>query len=145
MSVEDNHLVLQYGLGVYLAGNTLLDIWKRKISLWSTLLFFVLGMIYQLNQDAGVLSIGVSVLPGVFLLACSILTEQKIGMGDGLVILICGIYLGLSQVIVLMMISLIMTAAAGILAILCKRATAKTELPWTLFVLISYVGMCFLS
>lgn len=133
-------MFLTYGLGIYLTLNMLLDIWKRKISLISTIFFFLLGIMYQLYLKTNITEMMISVMPGICLIACSIMTKQRVGVGDGLVITICGIYLGMEQVIMLLTCSLFLAAIVGIMAILLKKATTKTELPWVLFVFIVYVG-----
>lgn len=137
---EDNLMFLTYGLGTYLLISMILDVWKKRISLITTIAFFLLGISYQLYLTTDPTELMISVIPGVCLIACSLITEQRVGIGDGLVIMVCGIYLGIGQVILLLTISLFLAAMAGIMAILFKRATTKTELPWVLFVFIVYLG-----
>lgn len=133
-------MVSLYCLAVYLAINTISDIRKRKIRLGISLLFLIIGVLWQIWQRADKVELLLAMLPGICLIGLSVMTQQKIGFGDGVVIVVCGIYLGLGNTILLLMVSLMLSALTGVVMLLLKKASLHTELPWITFVFVSFLG-----
>ncbi len=80
---------------------------------------------------------GVSV--GLVLLLVSFLTDEKIGKGDGLLIMVMGIYLGLWKNLALVWMASVLAGAFGIYFYLSQNKGRSYSLPFAPFLLVSYV------
>ena len=74
----------------------------------------------------------------VFLLA-SIVTKGAVGIGDGYILMVCGMVLGLYQVVILSILALCLASAFGILLWVRKKAGRHTITLWIIF------ALCYLS
>ena len=72
-------------------------------------------------------------VPGALLLILSLLSGGKIGEGDGVCLLICGLYTGFTKTILIAEIALLSAAAAGTVLLLTKRRRADDRLPFVPF------------
>lgn len=77
-------------------------------------------------------------IPGGASLFISFATGEKIGKGDGLLLLALGIGFGWEKTLLFWMSALLLAAAAGILLLVLKKATGKTELPFLPFLFWGY-------
>lgn len=78
-------------------------------------------------------------IPGMVALFITYVTKGKLGKGDGLILLALGIGCGLDRVMLVWGIALTMAAVTGIVLLVLKRATRKTELPFVPFLFWGYV------
>ncbi len=124
----------------FLGINLWTDIRRRQISLLSVGIFLVLGILYQcfyLKQGTVML---LGLIPGVVLVAVSKATSESLGMGDALLMLVLGIYLGLEEAVNVLLLSLFLAAIwAGILLVV-RRKKRDYEFPFVPFLLLGYVG-----
>jgi prepilin signal peptidase PulO-like enzyme (type II secretory pathway) len=107
------------------------------IVLWA---FGIVGIIlhmwrhtFSLALMAGGMAVG-----GMLVLA-SVLSGGKIGIGDGIVLTISGIYLGLWNNLWLLMLSSFLLAAAAAGVWITKQKDKKDELPFVPFVFFAYL------
>lgn len=118
------------------------DIRKKQIRLNVVLAFgiggIVLHMLWQLQTIENIL-LGMGV--GGVLLLLGLFTRGKVGVGDGVLMVVTGIYLGMEQNVELLICSLFICAiyALGLLALRRKRRTDTVA--FIPFVLVSYVCM----
>lgn len=71
--------------------------------------------------------------PGVLLLALSWLTEQQIGMADGIAACIIGVMLGSPAVYLALTVALLLSSGCGMVLLAAHRANRRTRLPWLPF------------
>ena len=95
---------------VYLTCLSLIDIWTRKIPIWLLGAGGVMAIVMQKSKRLK----GASISPilivsgaavGIVFLGISNITREAFGYGDGIVILIMGICLGLRDLLIVLMIS----------------------------------------
>ena len=72
-------------------------------------------------------------VPGAVLLLLSLLSGGKIGEGDGICLLICGLYVGTANTILIAETALMTAAAAGMVLLITKRRRAEDRLPFVPF------------
>jgi leader peptidase (prepilin peptidase)/N-methyltransferase len=84
-------------------------------------------------------------LPGIFLLFLSKATRESIGMGDGVMMLVLGIYLGVRKVLDLFFLSLFLSSIWAGFLLLVKKKRRDWEFPFVPFLFLGYVGMCVLQ
>lgn len=134
----ENVIVLTM-LGIHAAE----DIKSRRIALPCLLVFGLAGAAVQLYcRDMSFASIGLGMAVGIGILLLSILTGGSIGMGDGLVFCVTGIYLGGSRNLELLFMSLLYAALFSLFLLVKGKGTAKNrkrEIPFLPFVFAGYV------
>ena len=103
---------------VYLTCLSVIDIRTRKIPIW------LLG--------AGV---------GIAFLGISKITREAFGYGDGIVILILGICLGLWDLLIVLMVSFLGASLIAILLLVWSKGAKKQSMPFIPFLCIGYVAV----
>lgn len=78
-------------------------------------------------------------LPGIFLLTVGWATGQEVGYGDGIVLLVIGIYLGFSAGISIFLTALLLITPVSLFYIACKKAGRRKKLPFIPFLLAGYL------
>lgn len=116
------------------------DVKKRKISLRILILGGCAALIYQLfwKMDSLweiVLGLGV----GVCFLVIGKATGEKIGYGDGIAILILGIYLGIWELLEVLAGAFLLLAVTGMICLAGKRFSRKQTLPFCPFLTAGYM------
>ncbi len=120
------------------------DIRQKKITVNLTLISAILGvLLHLLFQNQSIFMMLTGMLSGAAVLAAACLTKGKIGIGDGMVFMLTGLYLGLKENLLLMLISF---SAAGLWALflITVRHCKKTErIPLVPFLFFGYSLMIF--
>lgn len=129
-------------ISVLLGICTYTDIQKREISMKIIGIFAAFAMLWcifymekPLWQQAG------GVVIGVLLLVLSKLTKEAIGKGDGYLMMVTGMLLGLWDNVRLLLGALLIVAVFAVMLLVLKKADKKKELPFVPFLLMSYIGM----
>ena len=125
-----------------LAGNCLQDIRKREILLLPTLLTGIAGIHFHFSEGR-ISSIALSLLPGILLLLCSLVTRGAIGGGDAVLTAAVGAWTGFSEITVTVLLALaLVPVAAGLFRAVGKR---RKELPFVPFILAGWLLIRFCS
>jgi len=125
--------------GILLLYSSITDIIRREISVGAIFVFGILGILCALfGKDISAAETVLGVLIGLLLVLVSIMTKGELGMGDGILICITGLYIGFSRNILLVMGALIMSAVFS-MVLLAVRKNMKQEYPFVPFLLMSYV------
>lgn len=124
---------------IFLALNGWKD-WKEKeISLKITLLYGLTGVFYSIWRGRTFMDV---MIPGgisLLFFVLSIWTKEKIGLGDGLVLLALAGMLDTERYVQMLWMGLFMAAGySGILLI--RRKSRKTEIPFIPFLFLGYAG-----
>mgnify|MGYP004654008253 FL=1 len=150
--------ILYAALLIYLAMETRRDIRYGEISIKNTAGFIVTALLLRTSMtvmsliphtlsarygmDIGIKSviflIG-ALLPGGVLLLCGRITRQAIGYGDGVLLLICGVYLGGKTAGILFMTGLFFLFPISLCLLISRKAGRKTQVPFAPFLLASYL------
>lgn len=129
-------------LGIFLFIEGIRDIRKREISMISVAVFATLGIMVQVISDVsnwyGMIG---GALIGLAVLLSAKVTREKIGYGDGWLLLVSGIYLGFRYNLFLFMIALFLSAAISIVLLICKKVSCKSTMPFAAFVFLGYCIM----
>ncbi|HHX12016.1 MAG TPA: prepilin peptidase [Clostridiales bacterium] len=76
---------------------------------------------------------------GLVVLLISLLTEGKIGMGDGFILCVTGISLGFWNNLELFFIALILSAILSIILLAAKKVDRKQGIPFVPFIFMAFV------
>ena len=130
------HFLIMSFLGI----NSWIDIQKKQISLVSVGFFMAVGILYECVVQNKNPDVFWGLLPGAVLLGVSKLSREALGMGDALLMLVLGIYLGLEAALDVLLLALFLADVwAGILIVVGKKGR-NYAFPFVPFLLIGYVG-----
>lgn len=122
----------------FLCFNSYLDIRKGQISLGSAAVYAAMGVLYIALHRQQRLILLVGAVPGLLLLSAAKFSGGAVGMGDGLVVLVCGLYMGIWKTLEFTMLALLLAAVwAGFLMIF-KKKNRKASFPFVPFLLAAY-------
>lgn len=131
---------------VFLCICTVFDISKKEIPIYMILVGIIssLGVnIWQIFAGAiSVTGVGVSFLPGLFFLLISFCTKEKIGYGDGLILIMSGLVLGFYRCFLGLCISLICSSVFALFLLVFHKAKKDSELAFIPFITIG-MGVSF--
>lgn len=132
-------------VGGYLGICTLLDMFKREVSLWISAAFGMIGVAWHFifEQSFGDMLGGVLVGGGIILLA--FITEEAIGIGDSIALIVTGIYLGFWKNLQLCMMGFILSALFSGILLLTKKAKRNQAVPFIPFLMLGYCSILFLG
>lgn len=130
----------KYLLAAFLVINSWVDIRKRRISILSVTVFGIGGIFYEFLNGREIPLVLLGLIPGFVLLLVSRATDDAVGMGDGLLMLVLGLYLGWGGALEVLLLALFLSAlwAGVLLAVLKKRR--NYEFPFAPFLLLGYAG-----
>ncbi len=83
-----------------------------------------------------------SLLPGVFFLLLSFFTREKVGYGDGLLLIVLGLFLGFYRCFLILCIGLIFSSVFALILLLFCKAGKNSRLPLVPFLTIG-MGVSF--
>lgn len=127
---------------LFLCFNSVCDLKKRIISLFSVLIIFVLWFfLFRNGIKMAFLQGIIGLLPGIVLGILSFASKGKIGMGDVFIILLMGWYFGLDLTICVLMGAFMLAAMFGMVLLCLKRAKKNTCLPFLPFLTASFLFM----
>lgn len=139
------------GAIIWLAVCSIFDIRMRKIPVWLLIVGLVwaifceavrLSALVPLGQDnvwQEVCKAFISLLPGIFFVAASFLTEGKIGNGDGLILGTLGFMEGFGPVLFTCGIGLFLQSLVAVVLVIGKRADKQTKLPFVPFLFVARI------
>ncbi len=130
---------------VFLISSSVCDIRSKKIPIWLIIVFAVLGVLFTIfapTHSFGDLAVGVG--GGAVLIVVSIVTAGQIGMGDGLLFVVLGIFCGSSNIGLLICAMFLCAVVAGTLFV-TKQVKRKDRLPFVPFVLCAYIGQLLIN
>lgn len=121
------------------------DIYKQKVHSIMVLLFGIVGVVVHLLQrQISIYSILAGAVIGVLVMLLSKAGKGMVGIGDGLVLMVTGIYLGGTENMRLLCGGLLLTAICGLGLLLFFRKRRTDTIPFVPFLLLSYMGMLWL-
>lgn len=121
---------------LFLAVTGIMDIKDKSISkklLFADGIVSVLCAFFQLYYGTTVYALAASLFPGAFFLALAYLTREKIGYGDGYVILFLGPVFGLTGILIGCVGALFLSAICSIGLLCLRKANKNTQLPFLPF------------
>lgn len=80
-------------------------------------------------------------VPGLCLLALSIITEKQIGAGDGICAILLGLVTGVPAIYVVLSAALFFSSGYAALLIATRRGSRKSTMPWIPFMLAGMVAL----
>lgn len=144
--MQINSILVEVPVCVFLCICSVFDIRKKELPL----LILIAGILAALGIEMWciwkgletVAGIAESLLPGVFLLLLSFCTREKVGYGDGLLLIILGLFLGFYRCFLVLCFGLIFSSVFALILLLFCRAGKNSRLPLVPFLTIG-MGVSF--
>lgn len=128
---------------IFLILSTLIDLRKKEVNISLCISVALVGLIYEtFISKTDILSIILGILPGIFLMLTSIVTNEEIGKGDAAILSTIGIFLGLKKTILVLIYALFSTIIIGGILLLIRKKNKKYKIPFVPFILFSYIVIC---
>lgn len=129
------------GINFYLYYGALQDIKERKLLTSYLKIGGSLGIIFNLASIlVGTFSLKeriLALLPGIFFLIFAKVTREKIGFGDGIILLILGNFFNTDQIWYVLQGALVLLMIFSILLLCTKRASGNCQIPFLPFLWLS--------
>lgn len=127
-------------ISVILLIAAIMDIKSKRVK---TGLVVVLGLFcvfsVVLNKNVNIWEICGGIALGLSMIGLSVITNNQIGKGDGMVIAMLGISLGFRDCLMVIAFASVVMAFLSIVLLLLKKANKKTRLPFIPALFISFV------
>ena len=118
------------------------DIKKHRIGVWLICAFGSCGAIcHMLHQKGEYQSLLGGMAIGLAMILVSVATQGKVGLGDGMVLFVTGIFLGFRKNLVLFTMSQALASVYALFLLVVRKKDRNHEFAYLPFLLISYVGM----
>lgn len=131
-----------YGiLFLYLLAMSIYDVKRKEIHIRATLItggVLAAFRIFQFCHEGVSLEPILGIVPGILVLLLSHFTHGKIGMGDGFVIMECGMVLSIFENLFLLFFSLVLSAAVGTGLMVFRKVKRSYTMPFVPFICISF-------
>lgn len=118
---------------------SIVDLKTQEISLKVLIPFGLYGIVQLVVSGDKDISLFYALLPGLLIMAVSILSSGQIGFGDGLLICVCGLYMSLVQVLIWLFAAFLICGIFGVLMLWFKRIGKKTSIPFVPFLFASAI------
>lgn len=131
---------------IFLCLCSVFDIRKREIPLVILIAGILAGLgidLWQIWKGLELAAeIGAALLPGTFFLLLSFCTREKVGYGDGLLLIIMGLFLGFGRCFLVLCISLVFSSAFALILLVFRKAGRNSRLPFLPFLAVG-MGVSF--
>ncbi|MBD5459029.1 MAG: hypothetical protein HDR27_10730 [Lachnospiraceae bacterium] len=125
---------------IYMGVCMVFDIRSREIPL----LLIMFGItaafgidLWQIREGAVTAAeVGISLIPGVLFLLTGFFTGEKVGYGDGLLLIILGLLLGVYRCFLTLCIGLVFSAAVSLALLLLHKASRHSRIPFAPFLVL---------
>ena len=127
-------------IGILLAVGAWCDIKTKRLPVSLIIIGGMAGILYQclVNGMVGIVQFsGMAV--GMLMIGISRIGKAGIGLGDGVLFLVLGMFYPFFHMVELLTKSSILAGVYGLLLMGCRKGNLKTELPFVPFVLLQYI------
>lgn len=132
--------VFRYGLtGIFLLIGTWQDMKTRKIGMQWIILFGTAGMIMNIVFHSPWHIWFSGIMPGIVILIFGKLTGEQIGYGDGLIVIVTGLFLSGRENVSLFLIGLFLCAVSTTALFFTGKITRRTTLPFVPFLAVAFL------
>ena len=118
------------------------DIHTQKIKMNPVLITGIIGVIWHMIYQKillGNMLLGMGL--GIVVLLISVVTRGKIGIGDAVLLMVTGIYLGAAQNLELFLTALLFAGLWGLYLLVVRKRSRTESFPFVPFLLVAYVEM----
>ena len=119
----------------FLVAASIQDIQKKKLSPLLCITFGILGILYISFFDGWDFTILLSLIPGAFFILLSFISRGQVGLGDGIALIILGLFLNIEGIICTTVTALLASSLFAFLMLLIKKKGRRYSFPFIPFLL----------
>lgn len=124
---------------LFLLSCSIFDFKRKQIPVVIIIIFGVVSCLFVFTEESiNWESLCADITPGIILLLISYATKQEIGYGDGLVVLLLGLLLGIKLCVAIVFIGLLLSSIVSIIKIVAFKANKHTRIPYVPFLLTAW-------
>lgn len=127
---------------IFMGIEAIIDLRKKEIYMFPVVIAGVIGIfvnVFVLKTDIKALLMGF--LIGIIVAVISIISKGGIGMGDALILGVCGIYYGFDETFRIYFIALVMAALIGLILLIKNPQNRKRQIPFIPFIFLGMAGV----
>jgi len=110
------------------------DIYERKISLFTIIISGCIALLYlAAGEKLDIVSLCLRILPGVVLLFVSLLSDEKVGYGDGASVLMLGLWTSAAFCMLATTIGMLLAGIYGLVLLITSKK--EQQIPFLPFLL----------
>ena len=129
-------LILLYGL------TSFDDLKTKQVRVFEIVSFGILGIVLNvISPMNSIYSIIGAILVGVVLYIFSVFSKEKIGKGDAMIVMVSGLYLGFTNVMILLWISSLLALIVGLITMKKLKVDSSYEIPFVPFLMSGFLIM----
>ena len=138
--------VIKILLIFFLGTCAVFDIRKKEIPI----ILILIGIIFSIginlwqiyDKNITIADVGAALVVGGFMICVSFCTREKIGYGDGLILIVSGLMLGFYQCFIGLCISLVFSSVCALFLLITHKACKNSGLPFVPFLTVG-MGVSF--
>lgn len=114
------------------------------VVVWLGMLAAVCLQIHGAMGETGIVTVLASLLPGAAFFLLSFFSRERVGYGDGWVLLMIGLFLGIYRCFLILFVGLLAESAVAIMLLAFRKIKRDKEIPFSPFLLLGMgVVVCF--
>ena len=126
-------------LGIWLGVLGIWDFKYKEIPLWFSVCGGGIGVLYVVLERKSIEEVLIACLPGLGALLFSWVSRERMGYGDGVVLLAMGFYLSIHQVMLMGMLAFFLAAVVALLLIIIGKKKRNYRMPFVPILWVAYV------
>ena len=119
--------------------NGVIDLREKQVSLWITVLYGIVGIFWRIYCGTLSWNLLAALVPGAFCLIFAKLTGEKIGYGDGFMLLAAGCHLDWRQMLFMCMAAITCAGIVALILCLFFHKGKNYEIPFVPFLFLGYM------
>ena len=126
-------------LFLFLGGCAVCDGLKREIPLVIVWIGIIAGVILHIQgiiKDDIWLSVLLSLFPGIMFWLISFVTREKVGYGDGWLLIMIGIFVGLRNCFLILLAALVLESIIVLVLLAVRKISGDRQIPFAPFLLL---------
>lgn len=119
------------------------DIKEKQISLKLCIAYGIVGILLYISNciygNKELWQLGIALLPGVGMIVISYMTKERIGIGDGVVMVIMGLFFSYEKIISILVMGIMFSTLVSLYLLVVKKVSKEYEIPFVPFLLMASV------
>ena len=125
-------------LGIWLGIQSIFDLKYKEIPIGLSILGSLIGIGFCVFEKRSITDVILSCLPGLFAIAFSWISKEMMGYGDGIVLIVMGIYLPISQMLSIGIQAFTIAGVVALMLLVVFQKKGKYRLPFIPFLGLAY-------
>ena len=127
-------------VGLLLTIEGMRDLRKKEIGLILPIINAIIAVfLLPAGKDVGIISMGIAFALGLIIIIISFLTNESIGLGDGIIICSTGLMLGWKKNMIMFFLACFICAVLSAVLLTLKKVDKKSKIPFVPFMVPAFL------